>query len=643
MPSSCSECGGTVLEYDMAAGNGVCVACGMVVEENTIVSEITFGETSSGGAMVQGSFVGQGATGARFGGPYGNRGNGDSRAQTLENASKKIHMVSSVLRLSETISNAALRMYTLAVEHKFTKGRKSMNVVAVCLYIACRQKETYNHMLIDFSDLLQVNVFELGHTYLQLVQTLNLRLPLVDPSHYIARFAALLEFGDETPKVSVDAIRLVQRFDRDWMRCGRRPAGICGAALLLAARMNNFRRSVQEIVQVVKIADTTLKKRLDEFKNTPSGQLTLADFRSVWLDEEVDPPAYTRNKQKEEEDRLAVAEAAEEALMGGSKEQEGKVKGKKKKKKGKRKREESDQDDEETLASKADGVDATTPLRVPLDPSDLNAGILAGTSSVPLFLPDLDEEMNLVADKDDPNIDPALLFPPSTDRTLVNSSSAAETSLSEALSEEMTNYLENTQGAMLSSALDEAQARRIAQFETVDELLGLNEDELDRFILTEDEVKVKERVWVELNRDYLEALAAKGDEEKQATKSKKRRKTTSNVPRDTSNPTADSAADSAEQLVKKNSRYSKRINYDALRNLLVEGPTYDEKDDSQLYTFDDKDDDEGMQNLVVIEGEAEPAPPLIRRTPKSTAAAPPEDDEDEESDKGEDLGWEQEV
>ena len=83
----------------------------------------------------------------------------------------------------------------------------------------------------------KVNVFELGHTYLQLVQTLNLRLPIIDPSHYIAGFAALLEFSEETQKVSTSAVRLIQRFDRD---C-RRPAGICGAALLLAARMNNFR------------------------------------------------------------------------------------------------------------------------------------------------------------------------------------------------------------------------------------------------------------------------------------------------------------------------------------------------------------------------------------------------------------------
>jgi len=58
----CTDCGGTVIEYDQAAGNGFCVECGTVVEENTIVNEVAFGETSNGAAMVQGSFVGQGAS-----------------------------------------------------------------------------------------------------------------------------------------------------------------------------------------------------------------------------------------------------------------------------------------------------------------------------------------------------------------------------------------------------------------------------------------------------------------------------------------------------------------------------------------------------------------------------------------------------
>jgi Brf1-like TBP-binding domain len=43
--------------------------------------------------------------------------------------------------------------------------------------------------------------------------------------------------------------------------------------------------------------------------------------------------------------------------------------------------------------------------------------------------------------------------------------------------------------------------------EEIDELTGLDEAELDKFLLSPAEVKIKERVWVELNRDYLEALA----------------------------------------------------------------------------------------------------------------------------------------
>jgi transcription factor IIIB subunit 2 len=333
-----------------------------------------------------------------------------SRFRLYPTAAKKIQSMANILRLSEVVCLAATRLYTLAVEHKFTKGRKSLNVVAVCLYVACRQKETRNYMLIDFSDLLQVNVFELGHTYLQLVQTLNLRLPLVDPSHYISRFAALLEFGDETPRVAHDAVRLVQRFDRDWLARGRRPAGICGAALLLAARMNNFRRSVAEIVQVVKIADTTLKKRLEEFRASPSSSLTLADFRNVWLEEEMDPPAFTKGREREETR--------------------------------KRKRRGSDVE--------GDGSHEKTTTRPPIDPALLNEGILAG--ALPLFIPEYDS-----------NIDPVLLSPlppplrPSSpplasELPLIP---ATQTVLDLAISDEVSTFLNQSQGAQLASALDE--------------------------------------------------------------------------------------------------------------------------------------------------------------------------------------------
>ncbi|CAL1702951.1 unnamed protein product [Somion occarium] len=691
----CTDCGGTVIEYDVAAGNGFCVNCGTVVEENTIVNEVTFGETSTGAAMVQGSFVGQGATRARMGGPFGNRGSTESREQTIANATRKIQQVASAMRLSEVVQLAATRLYTLAVEHKFTKGRKN---------------------------LLQVNVFELGHTYLQLVQTLNLRLPLVDPSHYISRFAALLEFGEETPQVALDATRLVQRFDRDWMTRGRRPSGICGAALLLAARMNNFRRSVEEIVQVVKIADTTLRKRVEEFRRTGSASLSVADFRSVWLEEEMDPPAFIKGREKER----ALEEEGEE----GEAENKGKVKSRAKGRGRKRKRKRGEEsENEEPLQEQPSHPP-------PVDPALLHQGIFAdalkgglnvqspdgtlvssNSHPQPLFLPEDGEDSNQPHIRDtNAFIDPALLGPShlpshipqpngtvpsqgsSTQATLVEtsnemismddkgdhleydgmppplvpSSSTApdlpqvDEEIDNLLTSEVSQFLTSQQGVTLASALEHAQMVRQSQFTGDDELLGLNEDELDLLLLTEDEVKIKERVWVELNKEYLEAIAAKAEMEAAGgvdqKKSRKRRKTDrqSNKPRDAANPHGTTAAESVRNLLKKNPRYSKRINYDALKDLFTDtgspgpglltmpstpstlGPSgFDDKDDEVYH--DDKSDGEGITTVVVEEGGGGVGVVVKGKG----VALEMEGEEDEGSDKGEEYAewdvYEQEV
>lgn len=99
-------------------------------------------------------------------------------------------------------------------------------------------------------------------------------------------------------KVASDAIRLVSRMNRDWIVQGRRPSGICGACLLLAARMNNYRRSVREVVYVVKVADLTIQKRLEEFKLTNSSSLTVDEFRSLWLEQAHDPPSFGPKMKK---------------------------------------------------------------------------------------------------------------------------------------------------------------------------------------------------------------------------------------------------------------------------------------------------------------------------------------------------------
>lgn len=102
-----------------------------------------------------------------------------------------------------------------------------------------------------------------------------------------------------TSKVAVDAIRLVERMSLDWMVMGRRPSGVCGACLILAARMNNFRRTVTEVVYVVKVTTATIQKRLDEFKLTASSALTVEEFlNNEFLESAHDPPSFYEKQEE---------------------------------------------------------------------------------------------------------------------------------------------------------------------------------------------------------------------------------------------------------------------------------------------------------------------------------------------------------
>uniref|UniRef100_A0A182PD78 Cyclin-like domain-containing protein n=1 Tax=Anopheles epiroticus TaxID=199890 RepID=A0A182PD78_9DIPT len=115
------------------------------------------------------------------------------------------------------------------------------------------------------------------------------------------RYANKLEFKEKTHEVSMTAQRLVQRMKKDSIHSGRRPSGLCGAALLLAARMHDFSRTPNDIVRIVKIHESTLRKRLFEFGETPSSALTVDEFMAVDLEAEQDPPAFKAARKRDKE------------------------------------------------------------------------------------------------------------------------------------------------------------------------------------------------------------------------------------------------------------------------------------------------------------------------------------------------------
>ncbi|XP_008485739.2 transcription factor IIIB 90 kDa subunit [Diaphorina citri] len=136
----------------------------------------------------------------------------------------------------------------------------------------------------------------------------------MDPCLYVLRYSNRLDFGAKTHEVTMTALRILQRMKKDMLHSGRRPNGLIGAALLMAARWHEFNRSVINIVKIVNTTESTLKKRLLEFGDTPSSLLTLEEFMNVDLEEEQDPPAYKTIRKKDSERVQKLLEDEDENL-----------------------------------------------------------------------------------------------------------------------------------------------------------------------------------------------------------------------------------------------------------------------------------------------------------------------------------------
>lgn len=498
--NQCRYCKGRLADSNSSSGDVSCMSCGRVQMENPIVSEVQFGETSSGAAMVQGAMVGSDQARATFGGRQNSM---ESKEQTLKNGKDKIKKIGAALGIKPYIADMAGEWFRLALLNNFVQGRRSQNVLAACLYVACRKERTH-HMLIDFSSLLQISVYSLGASYLKMVKVLEVNeLPLADPSIFIQHFAEKLEFGNQTTKVVRDASKLAQRMSDDWIHEGRRPAGIAGACVLLAARMNNFRRLHAEIVEVAHVAEETLQKRLNEFKNTNSGKLTVQQIRDDQKVEAVKPPSFSKNRLLELKlkKRLILNHSDTKAFPDLVKESK---------------------ENKENGLARTDGQNPTPPSTQIVPPL-----VASSTMVEPKDRDQKDrlEIMQRVLKGCELNVDDIRKY---CEKALKRQSEYLVNSLYETPAEKLAAEEATKNSSKGLNDLEEESDRIVAinrpknlvkylpktsellkSIPSDDEFDELDDSELDAFLLNEEEIKLKERVWTGLNQDFLIAQEKK--------------------------------------------------------------------------------------------------------------------------------------
>lgn len=303
----CPACGST--EFVVDEGSTVCKSCFVQIDESNIVAEVTFEEQQGGRSTVQGGTVNDNSRHARTlgAGAYRKVGGGERNSLAdIQNAGRRnLEALCPKLGIADNVSMQANQIWTLAANINFSAGRKTNEVISACLYAACRRQTSNDILLMDIAEHQGLNVFRLGEVYRSLCKELFLsnesvgHQNLVELEPLIHKYCEKLQFGNKTQTVAEDALRIIRRMNRDWIVSGRHPAGLCGACIILAARMNNFQRSVREVVYVSKVADVTIAKRIAEFRKTRSSGLTVELFREFGnrITTQEDPPSLYAAEQ----------------------------------------------------------------------------------------------------------------------------------------------------------------------------------------------------------------------------------------------------------------------------------------------------------------------------------------------------------
>ncbi|XP_070698686.1 BRF1 general transcription factor IIIB subunit a [Pempheris klunzingeri] len=561
---ACRNCGSSDIDVDPARGDAVCMGCGSVLEDNIIVSEVEFVESGGGGSLAVGQFVSAEAGGINpsFGDGHLSGVGRESRIQTLQRAKQHINTLGHQLQMNKHCLDTAFNFYKMALTKHLTRGRKATHVVAACLYMVCRTEGT-PHMLLDLSDLVQVNVYVLGKTFLVLARELCINAPAIDPCLYIPRFAQLLEFGEKNHEVSMTAMRLVQRMKRDWMHTGRRPSGLCGAALLVAARMYDFRRTIKEIISVVKVCESTLRKRLIEFEDTPTSELTIEEFMKVDLDQECDPPCFTAGLRKKKVRQLEIELKkqmgdVEDEIQSYQDEIDAELQSCRPKLRGvyaAYAKEGGENDDDDVLSTSSKVADGEEPeeedeLQAVAKHFGRDLGELTLEALIKLEQRRPEEEEE---DHEEEEDDVPKRKGPTLASILGTMPSAATLGLTESIGKCVGDEKEND-GAADSGELD---------------LSGIDDSEIELYLLSDNEIKIKTALWMAENSDYLKEQREK--EEKIAKekllgiyKEKKRR-----GPMKKRAPIRANTADEAIEKMLEQKKISTKINYDVLKDLNV--------------------------------------------------------------------------
>ena len=282
---NCNYCNSKNLIFNYKLNSTLCENCGKIINENLFLNENNFTELN------------------KF--SYNNsKFNNFLLSNQIFNREKKIKNlflnIINILKLPNFLLEISMKYYKLCLNKNFSKGIKSKILCCVILYSICRLNNI-NILLIEFSNIIKINLFKLGTIYIKFIKLFDLKIPLLDSSLILKKLISKFKNfnSNEIQQINQIAFKILQCMKKNWLIEGRNPNGICAACIFISLKLNNFK--TDDVCKIINISKKTINLRINEFKQSKFALLSKDELLNINLDnyEENNPPSFIKNREND--------------------------------------------------------------------------------------------------------------------------------------------------------------------------------------------------------------------------------------------------------------------------------------------------------------------------------------------------------
>jgi transcription initiation factor TFIIIB Brf1 subunit/transcription initiation factor TFIIB len=241
-PGLCPRCHEHAAGFDYLQGLSVCEACGHVLQDEELVSQVLFvgkEDQKPAGVIVGSKDSGLEASlrmlrGTRVGTAVHRTRPKNSAihvAKTVKEISNKMHLSSSVASEAELYMEKVL---------KAAHGSWRLELVAAsAVYMAIRQNNV-PLTLLDLADATHQNLYALGRYYRLAIRMLDIHPPPIRVADHLHRALARYYASTSVQKgVENDATEVLHWMEEQFIEGSRHPLVMLGVAILVSLEMNN--------------------------------------------------------------------------------------------------------------------------------------------------------------------------------------------------------------------------------------------------------------------------------------------------------------------------------------------------------------------------------------------------------------------